>query len=189
MKLKALSLLSGLFIVILISMTSCGSSKKVSYTKEKKEIKMPLSGSDFRTNGEYFRVVSHGESPDLTMAEKIAMSNARAQMAMQIQTLVKAVNENYSNQIKDDNAFQTGQSFESLSRDVANQILPNIAVKESKVLMGETNIYEYWVCVEISKKDLKNRSMQQMTSGSESKILKNKETFQRIFDEEMNKLN
>jgi hypothetical protein len=55
--------------------------------------------------------------------------------------------------------------------------------------MSENNIYEYWVCVEISKKDLKNKSMQQMSSGSESKILKNKEAFQKIFEEEMNKLN
>jgi hypothetical protein len=75
-----------------------------------------------------------------------------------------------------------------MSTDVVKQVLPNISVKDSKMFKAENNTYEYWVCVEVSKKDIMNRTTQQMSANKAMKIENNREAFQKIFEEEMNKL-
>jgi hypothetical protein len=175
-------------ILFAFTLASCGNSKKSFYSNNFTEIKLPFSGSEYKTDKTYFRVVSQGTSPDISMAEKIAMSNARSKMAFQIQTLVKSVTRNYSEQIKDGNSFSGGETFEALSEDVAKQIIPNISVKDNKVLKSETNIYEHWVCIEVLRKDIQNRAAQELSSKKSMKIESNREEFQKIFDQEMDKI-
>jgi hypothetical protein len=168
---------------------SCGSSKKTpSPTPGMTEIKVPLSGPEYKTDKEYYRVVAQGTSPDISLAESIAMSKARSSMAAQIQTLVQSVTRTYAEQIGDQNSTSIGTSFQTMSTDVVKQVLPNISVKDSKMFKSENSSYEYWVCVEVSKKDIMNRTTQQMSANKASKIENNRETFQKIFEEEMNKL-
>ena len=189
MKFNSLKLKLLLAIALVFLATSCHTAKKVSYSKEKTEVKMPLAGSEFKSDNNYYRVVSQGVSPDISMAEKIAMSNARTKMATQIQTLVKNVTRNYAEQMKDGKSFTNGESFQSLSEDVAKQVIPNITVKESKVLKGDDNIFEYWVCIEVLKKDILNRAGSELSSNKIYKIEENRDAFQKIFDAEINKLN
>ena len=72
--------------------------------------------------------------------------------------------------------------------DVAKQIIPNISVKDNKVLKSETNIYEHWVCIEVLRKDIQNRAAQELSSKKSMKIESNREEFQKIFDQEMDKI-
>jgi hypothetical protein len=177
----------GLSCIMLV--LSCGSSKKTpSPTSGMTEIKVPLSGPEYKTDKEYYRVVAQGTSPDISLAESIAMSKARTSMASQIQTLVQSVTRSYAEQIGDQNSISIGTSFQTMSTDVVKQVLPNISVKDSKMFKSETNNYEYWVCVEVSKKDIMNRATQQMSANKELKIENNREAFQKIFESEMNKL-
>lgn len=167
----------------------CGSSKKAtSPTTGMTEIKVPLSGPEYKTDKEFYRVVAQGTSPDVSLAESIAMSKARTSMASQIQTLVQSVTRTYAEQIGDQNSTSIGTSFQTMSTDVVKQVLPNISVKDSKLFKSENNTYEYWVCVEVSKKDILNRATQQMSANKAMKIENNREAFQKIFEEEMNKL-
>jgi hypothetical protein len=176
-------------ITITFFLLSCGSSKKApSPTPGMTEIKVPLSGSEYKTDKEYYRVVAQGTSPDISLAESIAMSKARTSMASQIQTLVQSVTRSYAEQIGDQNSTSIGTSFQTMSTDVVKQVLPNISVKDSKMFKAENNTYEYWVCVEVSKKDIMNRTSQQMSANKAMKIENNREAFQKIFEEEMNKL-
>ena len=81
--------------------TSCKSTKTVS-SKEMGEVEVltPCTGSAFQSNSKAFRFSAIGESMDQMTAKKKAMSEARAGLAASINTVVKAVTDNY---VKDGN--------------------------------------------------------------------------------------
>lgn len=59
-----------LFTILAFVIASCGSSKKTPYGTGMTEYKLPFSSSEFKTDKTYYRVVSHGSSPNISMAEK-----------------------------------------------------------------------------------------------------------------------
>lgn len=117
------------------------------------------------------------------------MANAREQMTLQIKALVQVVTRNFAEETSDLNSSTGGDTFESLSTSVASQLIPNITVKDSKVLKSENNVYEYWVCIEVLRKDIQNRAVEEISSKKAMKIESNRDKFQKIFDQEMDKLN
>src|ERR1700710_1945270 len=96
---KSKLILSAVFLgAVAISMPSCKSKKSIAQTTGAVEITVPFSGNDYSSDKDNFRAKSSGNSPDLTTSKKIALQNAKSEMAGLIQTTIKKVTDQYTNQ-------------------------------------------------------------------------------------------
>ena len=177
--------------LVFITFFGCKGTKDISKVNEMTEIEIPLSGKDYQTNKDYFRAKQVGESPDLATSKKIAMQNAKTEMAGNIQALIKRVTDQYTNQrsIGDKKEFEN--KFEELARKVVNQTLTDVKVIGEKLFKKEGGNYQYWIAVEASKETILNG----IDNGIDNGISKDaklqldfdKYQFEKIFNEEMNK--
>jgi hypothetical protein len=179
----ALSIVSSGFIF-----SSCSSSVPLAKVQDSREIKLPFSEKEFKSNNEFLRVVAHGESASSTLAEKIAMQNAQTNLATRINSLVKNVTEDYSKNISDANSNEFTSSFETQGRVITNETLSMINVLDKKVLLKSTNIYDIWVVIEVSKKGLLEGATKSMSSNKKLQLEADKIRFREIFESEMNKI-
>ncbi len=165
-------------------------SKKTPIQKETgaKEITLPFSSKEYRTDEDFFRAKNMGKSPDLATAKKIAMNNAKSEMASNIQTLIKKVTDQYTNQRTVGNKQEYENKFEELSREVTNLTIGNIIVKDEKVFKEEDGSFTYWVALEASKKDIFSQMDQKISNDAKLKLDYDKQKFQQIFNDEMGKL-
>lgn len=166
-------------------------SKKVTPIEEQtgaKEISVPFSGKDYETNKENFRARSSGNSPDMITAKKIALQNAKSEMAGMIQTTMKKVTEQYTNQRQIGTNQEFSNKFEELAREVTNQTLTDVAVIGEKIFKETNNTYTYWVAIEANKKTVLEGMDKAI--GQNQKIAQDydKKKFEEIFNSEMEKL-
>jgi len=100
-----------------MSLVGC-KSKKTSVQKETGavEITVPFSAKEFRTDENNFRAKQVGKSPDLATAKKIAFQNAKSEMASNINSTVKKVTDQYTNQRTVGNTQEFENKFEELTR-------------------------------------------------------------------------
>lgn len=181
--LMALILIGSGFII-----SSCSSTVPLSKVQESREIKLPFSEKEFKSNAEFLRVVAHGESASSTLAEKIAMQNAQTNLATRINSLVKNVAEDYSKNISDANSNEFTSSFETQGRVITNESLSMVNVLDKKVLLKSNNIYDIWVVIEVSKKSLLEGATKSMSNNKKLQLEADKIRFREIFESEMNKI-
>ena len=176
--------LSGLTLI----QSSCSSTVPLKKAQESVEIKLPFSEKEFKSNNEFLRVVAHGESASSTLAEKIAMQNAQTNLATRINSLVKNVAEDYSKNISDANSNEFTSSFETQGRVIVKESLAMINVLDKKVLLKPSNIYDFWIVIEVSKKSLLEGATKAMSSSKKLQLEADKVKFREIFENEMNKI-
>ena len=92
------SIWGGFLLLIAVSTLSCGSSKKMTASApvDMVEETIPLSGSQYFSDSEYYRAVQNAASKDRSTAQKIAMQNCRQELATNIQSDMQIVIENYT---------------------------------------------------------------------------------------------
>ena len=154
------NLIKNLFVSIItatliLAVAGCGNSKKLPSAGSTK-VTVPLSGKEYRTDKNYFRATQSGKSPDLATAKKIALQNARTELASGIESTLKAVIENYTNQrtVGDKQEFEN--KFEEQSRTVVNQILNDVRIIGDEVYKEANGSFTYYVAIEMSKDALTN---------------------------------
>ena len=110
-------LLTG-FLVLTLAAFSCKSKKKIAKIEDSTEISIPFSGKQYENNKNFFRAKQVGESTDLATAKKIAEQNAKAELAGNIEAVIKRVTDQYTNQrsVGDKKNFEN--KFEEMSREV-----------------------------------------------------------------------
>jgi hypothetical protein len=186
MKLKTLTapvlLLGALFLI-----QSCGNSKKLSKTEGRKEIETPFSANKYKSDKNHFRAKNYGKSPDLGTAKKIAMQNAKSEIASNIQSTIKTVTDNYTNQRTIGSKQEFENKFEELSRNVVNQKLSNIHVIDEKTFELKDGKYEYWVALEISKDALIEGINDQISKNKKLQLDYDKHKYEETFNKEMEK--
>jgi len=163
--------------------------KKLESQNGAKEIALPLSGKEYSSNKEFFRAKSSGKSPDMATAKKIALNNAKSEIAGLIKTTIKSLTDNYTNQRSVANAQDFENKFENLTREVVDQQLADISIIGEKVLQQKDNSYEYWVAIEISKEALLNGISNSVSKDQKLQIDYDKKKFGELMDQEMQKLN
>jgi hypothetical protein len=179
-----------LVMVLATAMTACGSSKKVALGGSDEELV-----NDYCTGGEYqssstaFRYTAVGESMDQMMSKKKAMSEARAGLAAEINTKVKAVTDNYGKDAKINNKEEFMARFETMSREVVNQTLSGVIVKCEKTTKSKsTGNYKTYVCLELGSNEMLQSINNRMTADEQLKVDYNYEKYKKTFEEEMSKL-
>jgi len=169
---------------------SCKSKKATPIQKETgaKEITLPFSSKEYRTDEDFFRAKNMGKSPDLATAKKIALNNAKSELASNIQTTIKKVTDQYTNQRTVSNKQEFENKFEELAREVTNLTISNIRVKDEKVFKEEDGSYTYWVAIEADKKTIFENIEKRISNDAKLRLDYDKKKFEEIFNEEMRKL-
>ncbi len=180
----------GLATLIALLLVSCGTSKKT-VVKEKEEgtveVVLPLSGKEYQSDKENYRTKSSGKSPDIATAKKIALNNAKAEIAGLISAKLKAVTQNYTNQRSVANAQDFENKFENLTTEVVSQQLVDVSIVGEKLLKTGTT-YEYYVAIEIPKQSILNGVDNTISKNQKLQIDYDKKKFEEIYNKEMEKL-
>ncbi|OFX21569.1 MAG: hypothetical protein A2041_01285 [Bacteroidetes bacterium GWA2_31_9b] len=184
---KPFGLLLAGAVVISSIFTSC-KSKEVSNVKNETEIEVFCSGDQYRSDKGNFRANSIGESTDQITARKKAMSNAKADLAGLIQTVIKGTTDNYVNSREFNNVEEVEERFESLTREVLNQQLNNIKVLCEKQTVTKEGKYKTYVAIEMSVDALEEALNNKLSKDQRLKVDYDYEKYKETFDKEMEKL-
>jgi rubrerythrin len=185
---KKLITFTALIIIIFSGLlTSCKSTKSVSQITNSEEIKVPFMEEKYKTDKNFIRASQSGLSPDLATSKKIAVQNAKTELASNIQTIFKAVTDNYTNQRTIGNKIEFENKFEELSRQVTNQKLSNIRILDEKIFKEKDGSYRYWVVIEMSKEDLVGELSNQILKDERYKLDFDKYQYEKILEQEMEK--
>jgi hypothetical protein len=176
--------------VAVLTLAGCKSKKQTPVQKETGavEISVPFSGKEFRSDENTFRAKQVGKSPDIATAKKIAFQNAKAEMAGNINSTVKRVTDQYTNQRTVGNTQEFENKFEELAREVVNMEMSNVKEIGEKIFKEPDGGYSYWIAIEADKKTVFDKLDSRISSDSKLKLDYDKQKFQQIFDAEMKKL-
>jgi len=175
-------------IIAGVTATGCGGAKKApSVQGNSQEVSVPLSGKEYRTDKDYFRATQSGKSPDLATAKKIALQNARTELAANIQATLKAVIQEYTNQrtVGDKQEFEN--KFEEATRTVVNQTLSDVKIIGEKVFKENDGKMTYYIAIEMSKEPVVNNVADRISKDAKLQLDFDQHQFQKVFDEEMQK--
>jgi hypothetical protein len=187
-----LNIISTLCVLITaVSLLSC-KSKKVTPSIDKQtgaiEISVPFNSKDYQSDKDNFRAKSSGNSMDLTTSKKIALQNAKSEMAGLIQTTVKKVTEQYTNQRQVSNVQEFSNKFEEMAREVTHQDLVDVRVIGEKIFQEPNKNYTYWVAIEANKQNILNGIDKGISKNAKLAQDYDRKKFEEIFNQEMDKL-
>ncbi|MFO0435215.1 MAG: hypothetical protein ACK5ZT_08215 [Sphingobacteriaceae bacterium] len=174
----------------MMTLVGCKGKKATPIEKETgaKEISVPFSTKEYKTDEDFYRAKNLGKSPDMAAAKKIALNNAKSEMASNIQTMIKKVTDQYTNQRTVGKDQEYENKFEELAREVTNQSLANVRVKDEKIFQEANGSYTYWVAIEADKKEVFKTIDSKISADKKLQVDYDKAKFQQIFDAEMKKL-
>lgn len=173
-------------ITMAIAVSSCG-KKPVSANPGFKEIEIPFSTPEYRSDLENFREVGTAKSPDQATAKKIALLNARTMLAANVNSVVKAVSEQYTNQVTIGDKQELGIKFEENARNIVNQELSGVTIVGEKALMNNEGTIVYYVAIEMPRANLQKAIEDSISKDEKLALEFEKDRFSKIFNEEMEK--
>ncbi len=175
---------------LVISVASCKSKKKTEEVATPTgETELVLPCSEHKSDATTFRAFSFGESMDVNTAKRKALSNARSELAGMLSTTMKVVGDNYVKSSEFNNVEEILERFEENSRTVINQELRGvITICERTTKVNNTNVFKYYLALELSAERLADSYFQALTKDETLKIDYNYEQFKKTFDEEMRKM-
>ncbi|MEL7001847.1 MAG: hypothetical protein AAFN93_03830 [Bacteroidota bacterium] len=176
------------FVASLIISEACKTKPAQKTPVNEVEVIVPCSGSDYFSTGEVFRANSIGESSDQVVSKKKALNNARADMASQVQTTVRAVIDNYVNAREFNNREEIEERFESLNREIINQELQGTKVICEKQTRTTEGTYKSYIALELDPEKMISSYNSRINSDERLKIDYDYEKFKKTFNEEMEKL-
>lgn len=187
---KNFFLIAALFFLTVMS-TACGPGKKASALSPvvagETEVEVPLSEPEYRSDSEYWRAVQNGVSKDLSMAKKIAMQNARQELASVVQHDVKAVIENYGKNASIGFDSEKEGIYQELGRVVIDNQMNGVDLVGEKLYRLPDGSYRYHVCLQISRDALGSSLAEALSSDDRLMLEFDKARFMKIFEEEMSR--
>lgn len=170
--------------------TGCGAQKKQLEkvkTDNMVELNIPLSGPQYRTDETCYRAVQSGVSPNSAMAKKIALQNARQELAAAIKADLAMVVENYGKGQDVANAQEYEAQYQELAYSVVEQQLTGVALIEEKLFKQENNSYKYYVCIQLNKADLAKKLENKISAEDKLKLEFDLDRFKKVYNEQMMK--
>ncbi|MDC7124725.1 MAG: LPP20 family lipoprotein [Spirochaetales bacterium] len=131
---------SMLVVLSALMIFSCGSSNGNSGGLPEFVMNPPLSD-------DYFYGVGYGDKGRDDLSIAAAKTNARADIARQIETVVQSSLEDYAQTAGVDGDTQTIEFFENVTRDITNQKLTGV----QQVTMEKVRNGGYWVLMQYDK--------------------------------------
>ena len=180
--------LSLVVVLVAFSLVGCKSKKETPTIQAgSQRITTPFSGNEYRADANHFRAVNMGTSVDYAMARRIALQNARTELAGSIEATVKAVTAQYADQrqVGQRQEFQT--RLEEESRTVVNQLLNDVRVIGDETFREPDGRFTVWVAIEMAKDALMQSMNNSISRDERLRLDFDQHRFRQIFDEEMKK--
>ncbi len=187
---KSINLLIASALILSLGLSSCGSKKKATNVAAEEEqlVTFYCDGPEYRTDKKAFRANAIGESQDQMVARKKAMSNAKAALAGQIQTVIKGTTDNYVNSREFNNVEEVEERFETLTREVVNQQLNDVRTICQKHTRTKNGKYKTYLAIEMSTDALEEAINNRLSKDKRLKVDYDYEKYKETFDKEMEKL-
>ncbi len=180
---------SSIFVLIaLAAIVVSGCKSKEKLPKGEEEVIVPCSGTEYFTTKSHFRSNSLGESQDQVTSKRRALTNARAELAASISTMVKTVTDNYVISREFNNREEVEERFESLNREIVEQQLSGIRTICEKLVRTNQNVYKTYIAIELSADELVSAYNQRLSNDERLRIDYDYEKFKETFDKEMEKM-
>lgn len=157
-------------LILLLSVSACRNTRQAAVVEPTQlpqgevEMIVPCSGPEYFTDGEVFRANAVGESIDLSVSKRKAMTEARSQLASVIQTTVQTVTDSYVNSNELNNDEKLEERFESLNREVISQELRGIRKICERYFRTPEGKYKTYVAIELSAQPLVEAYHQRLSS-------------------------
>lgn len=178
-----------LIVAFLLSgLNACKTKPPQTTPTNEVEVIVPCSGTEYFSSGNIFRSNSIGESKDQVVSKKKALSNARADLAAQVEATVKAVTDNYINAREYENKEEIEERFESLNREIVNQELRGTKVICEKQTQTVTGSYKTYIALELDPNLVLASYNERISNDERLKIDYDYEKFKQTFNEEMEKM-
>lgn len=170
------------------SLTGCKNKKSTPKKEGEVLLKQYCTGSDYFSNNKYFRANAIGESIDQMTARKKALSNAKSQLAGDINTTMKVVGDNYVKSSEYNNKEEVLERFEENSRTVVNQSLTGIKTICEEFTKTSEGKFKCYIAIELSGDDIVSKYNERLSKDEYLKVDYNYEKFKETFDKEMEKM-
>lgn len=173
--------------VLVATTISCKKKKEVEI-KDETLVEVYCSGEEYFTSKKFFRSNAIGESLDQMTAKKKAMSNARAQLATDMESTMKIVGDNYVKSSEFNNKEEVTETFQENARTVVDQTLQGIRVICEKQTKTKEGKYKTYIALELSADEVLAKYNERLSKEELLKADYNYEKFKETFDAEMEKL-
>jgi N-methylhydantoinase B/oxoprolinase/acetone carboxylase alpha subunit len=152
------------------------------------KVNEPFSGNKYESSNRFFRSVGKGDSRDENVAKSKADLQAKAELAKQVNTNVKAVADQYLMETEVNNASEINDKFQSLTREVTNTSISDLRkIGEEKYYDAEKDKYTVYIAYEI-KKNAMFRFLKKQARTDKRISDAERETIEEIIDQELEKL-
>lgn len=187
---NSINLMIAAAFLLSIGLSGCGSKKKATnVAKEEEElITFYCDGPEYRTDKKSFRANAIGESRDQMVARKKAMSNAKAALAGQIETVIKGTTDNYVNSREFNNVEEVEERFEALNREVINQQLNSVKTICQKHTRTSNGKFKTYLALEMNVDAVEEAIKDRLSRDKQLKIDYDYEKYKETFEKEMEKL-
>ena len=181
------------FLMVTLSvaiLSGCKSKQKATTIADQgeKELALPCFEDQYMTSDGILRANAIGESMDQMTSKKKALTEARAELAAQINTLVKTVTDNYVKSGEFDNKEELLERYEGLTREVVKQELNGTKTICQKMTQTASGNYKTYIAIELAGSELLSAINNRVSNDEMLKIDYNYEKYKKTFEEEMNKL-
>lgn len=183
-----------LLTVVVLGLSSCGSSKKVADpnpgVKEPGRVKLEKEECEEMAMDakEFLRGYGIGVSADKTFARDIASTNARNELVNQVQSSVANTLERYNQQHqvsgKEGLTREEVQRVKGMVKSMAEETLTGARVICSNTYM-KGNDYEVHVCIELTGENFVSKVAQKISSDEKLKIDFEAERFKDEFNKDL----
>ncbi|UBM63519.1 hypothetical protein LA303_06015 [Candidatus Sulfidibacterium hydrothermale] len=181
-KMRPISLALVLLFGVSIFMSACKSEKKIAKENKEKLVEVFCSGPKYETDNKTFRANSVGQSIDQAISKKIALNNARTQLASEIKVTVQSALDNYAKQQVHNKNADLEKNFQSLSREVVNQELIGTRTICEKVTKTRKGQYKTYIAIELASDKVLKSLDDRLSKDEKLKIDYDYEKFKKEFD-------
>ncbi|MDD2963742.1 MAG: hypothetical protein PHQ65_01495 [Bacteroidales bacterium] len=171
-------------------LTSCGGSKPAAQAPappDEVEVVMFCNGPEYQSDATALRFSAIGTSMDQMTSKKKALTEARAGLAAQIETVVKGVIDNYVKSTEHQNREDLEKRFEGLTREVINQKLAGTRTICEKMTKTKEGTFKTYICVELGGPEILSSLNNRLSKDEMLKVDYDYEKFKKTFEDEMSK--
>lgn len=143
------------------------------------------SGSDYLTNGEFFRASATGTSPQREIAKKIARQNAESTLARAVEATVEIVAENQATQLGFNTTEEATSKFNELSRTIVNKKLTGAITICQELTMTDDKKYIAYLAIELSGQNMADAYVESLKQEERIRAEYNYDQFKETFEEVM----
>jgi hypothetical protein len=179
----------GLRLILFFGKKKAKKVEEVVIPKGETKVDVLCSGPEYFSTKEHFRANSVAESPNQVNSKRMALSNARSEMAGSIQVTMKAVIDNYFQDMNVGDKQEYVGRYEGLSREVINQSLNGTKIICEEVTMTADGKYKTYLAIEMVGNELLQSINSRIASDDRLRTNYEYERFRNEFNKEMDKMN